>query len=162
MDEGTPLIVNLGKGRLGADAANVMGSLILTGLRNAAFTRENTLEQQRRPYFVSVDEFHNFTSETIAESLAELRKYGVGLTLSQQHSGQSSKATRDAVLGNMGSVIVFRLGIDDAPILSRYLQTPTERDLLNLPNHRAFVRLMVDGQQSRAFSMTTITPRLPS
>lgn len=156
MDDGTPLIVNLGKGRLGADAANVMGGLILTGLRNAAFTREDTPERQRRPFFVSVDEFHNFTSETIAESLAELRKYGIGLTLSQQHSGQSSKATREAILGNIGTVVVFRVGIEDAPIFTRYLQGSTERDLLNLPNHQAFVRLMIDGVQSRSFTAHSI------
>lgn len=158
MDEGKILIVNLGKGRLGSDAANVMGGLILTALRNAAFTREDQHEYQRRPFFVSVDEFHNFTSETIAESLAELRKYRVSLTLIQQHSGQASAETREAILGNVGTAIVFRLGIADAPIFARYLQGPSERDLLNLPNHLAYVRLMVDGEQSRAFTATTVPP----
>ena len=156
MDDGQILIVNLGKGKLGADAANVMGGLILTGLRNAAFSREGTPEAQRRPFFISVDEFHNFTSETIAESLAELRKYGVGLALAQQHSNQSSTATRDALLGNIGSSFIFRLGIGDSGIFSRYLQSPTEQDLLNLPNHRAFVRLLVDGVQSRTFTAETL------
>lgn len=158
MDDGQILIVNLGKGRLGSDAANVMGGLILTAIRNAAFTREEQPEHQRRPFFVSVDEFHNFTSEAIAESLAELRKYRVSLALSQQHSGQASADTREAILGNIGTAIVFRLGISDAPLFARYLQGPTECDLLNLPNHRAFVRLMVDGVQSRAFTATTLPP----
>jgi len=158
MDDGKILIVNLGKGRLGSDAANVMGGLILTGLRNAAFTRDSQAEQERRPFFISVDEFHNFTSETIAESLAELRKYRVSLTLSQQHSGQSSKEARESLLGNVGTVVAFRLGIGDAPVFSRYLQGPTEQDLLNLPNHRAYIRMMIDGEKSRAFSATTLPP----
>ena len=135
-----------------------MGGLILTAIRNAAFTREEQPEHQRRPFFVSVDEFHNFTSEAIAESLAELRKYRVSLALSQQHSGQASSDTREAILGNIGTAIVFRLGISDAPLFARYLQGPTECDLLNLPNHRAYVRLMVDGVQSRAFTATTLPP----
>lgn len=158
MDKGQILIVNLGKGRLGADAANVMGGLILTGLRNAAFTREDTPEDQRKPFFISIDEFHNFTSETIAESLAELRKYGIGMTLSQQHSNQSSNAVREALLGNVGSSFIFRLGIEDTSVFTRYLQSPTERDLLNLPNHRAYVRLMIDGVQCRTFTAETLPP----
>ena len=158
MDRGDILIVNLRKGRLGSDAANVMGGLILTAIRNAAFTREDQPERLRKPFYVSVDEFHNFTSETIAESLSELRKYRVSLTLAQQHSSQSSTETREALLGNVGTAMIFRLGVGDAPLFSRYLQSATERDLLNLPTHQAYVRLMVDGVQSRTFSMKTLPP----
>lgn len=158
IDDGTILIVNLNKGQLGSEAANVMGGLILTGLRNAAFTRQNTHEHQRKPYFVSVDEFHNVTSETMAESLSELRKYGLGLILAGQYFSQASKPTREAILGNVGTTIAFRLGIVDTLLMERYLQFPTEPDLLNLPNHRAFCRLMIDGVQSKAFSMETMPP----
>lgn len=158
MDEGGSLIVNLRKGRLGSDAANVMGGLILTALRNAAFTREDQPEAARRPFAIYVDEFHNFATKTIAESLAELRKYRVSLTLAQQFSTQSSEETREALLGNIGTAIVFRLGVNDTALFAKYLQCPTESDLLNLPNHRAYVRLMLDGAQTRTFSMKTLPP----
>jgi energy-coupling factor transporter ATP-binding protein EcfA2 len=158
IDEGQILIVNLGKGRMGAEPANVMGGLILTGLRNAAFSRYDTPVSDRTPYVVSVDEFHNFTTDSVAESLSELRKYGLSLTLAGQYLSQSSNIVQDAILGNVGTAIAFRLGISDAPKLSRYLQYPSERDLLNLPNHHAYCRLMIDGTQSKAFSMKTVVP----
>lgn len=152
------LIVNLAKGRLGSEYANVIGGLILTGLRNAAFSRANIPESERTPFFVLVDEFENFTTDTLAEGLAELRKYGLGLTLSAQFLSQAKTATREALLGNVGSVVTFRLGLHDAPYFARFHQWVTERDLLNLPNHQAYIRLMIDGVQSRAFTMWTIAP----
>jgi hypothetical protein len=158
IDDGTVLIVNLAKGRLGSELANIMGGLILTGLRNAAFSRQNVPEHARKPYAVSVDEFHHFTSETVAESLSELRKYGLSLTLAGQFLSQASKATQEAILGNIGSTITFRLGIKDTPQMTRYLQFPSEADLLNLPNHFAYCRVMIDGVQSQAFSMQTVPP----
>lgn len=158
IDEGQILIVNLAKGRLGSEPANVMGGLILTGLRNAAFSRYDMPPEDRKPFFVSVDEFHNFTSDTVAESLSELRKYGLSLTLAGQYLSQNSSAVQDAVLGNVGTAISFRLGISDAPRMARYLQFPKEADLLNLPNHHAYCRLMVDGQQTNTFSMKTVVP----
>lgn len=159
IDEGQILIVNLGKGRLGTEYADVMGGLILTGLRNAAFSRAFQPEHERSPYFVLVDEFENFATDTLAESLSELRKYGLGLSLSAQYLAQASTATREALLGNVGSVVTFRLGLSDTPYFARFHQWPTERDMLNLPNHHAYARIMIDGQQSRTFSMTTISDR---
>ena len=158
MDEGQTLIVNLSKGRLGAEAANIMGGLIVAGFRNAAFTREDLPEDQRQPYGILIDEFHNFTSETIAESLSELRKYRVHLTLAQQHSKQSDPTIRRSLMGNVGTSVIFRLGLEDADYFAQYLQHLHPLDLLNLPNHRAYCRLMIDGVQSRAFSMETINP----
>lgn len=156
MDEGQTLLVNLGKGQLGTEVANVLGGLVLTGLRNAAFSRSPG--QGRRPYFALVDEFHNFTSDTLAESLSELRKYGLGLTLAGQYFSQATKVTREAILGNVGSTIAFRLGVSDVSQMARYLQSPTEHDLLNQPNHQAYCRLLIDGTQSRTFSMKTHFP----
>lgn len=158
IDKRQILIVNLAKGRIGSEYANVMGGLILTGLRNAAFSRADLPEHERQPYFVAVDEFENFTTDTLAEGLAELRKYGLGLTLSAQFLSQAKSATRDALLGNVGSVITFRLGLSDAPYFARHHQWITERDLLNLPNHQAYICLMIDGVQSRAFTMWTVPP----
>ncbi len=158
IDDGTPLIINLAKGRLGSEAANVIGGLILAGLRNAAFSRQDQPISSRRPYFVAVDEFHNFTSETTAESLSEIRKYGLGLALSGQFLCQSSSTIQEAILGNVGTFITFRLGLSDTRLMERYLQFPSERDLLNQANHHAYCRLMVNGRQSRTFSMQTVAP----
>lgn len=158
IDQGQILIVNLAKGQLGSEVSNVLGGLVLSGLRNAAFTRQDTPEHIRRPYFVLVDEFHNFTSETVAESLSELRKYGLGLILAGQFLTQASWTTQQAILGNVGTSIIFRLGIADTLQMERYLQFPTERDLLNQPNHHAYCRLMINGTQSRTFSMKTLPP----
>lgn len=158
IEGGRTLIVNLSKGRLGSSYANVMGGLILTGLRNAAFSRALVPEAERTPYFVYVDEFENFSTDTLSEGLAELRKYGLGLTLSSQFLAQASTKNREALLGNVGSVITFRLGLSDAPYFARFHQWPTESDLLNLPNHQAYVRLLVNGVQTRAFSMRTLPP----
>ena len=158
MDSGQILIVNLARGKIGADLSNVMGGLILSNISNAAYSRQNVPENDRRPFMVLVDEFHNFTTQVIANSLSELRKYGVGMTLCQQFLSQSDKAVRDAILGNAGSLITFRVGPSDTALLSRYLQTVSERDLLNLPNYQAFIRLMIEGVQSRTFSMTSIPP----
>jgi len=138
IDDGTILIVNLAKGQLGSEVSNVMGGLILTGLRNAAFSRQGMLPQTRKPYFVSVDEFHNFTSDTVAESLSELRKYGLGLVLAGQYMAQSSAATQAALLGNVGTMIAFRLGLHDTRLMARYLGQPNEADLINQPNHHAY------------------------
>ncbi len=156
MDKGQSLIINLSKGRLGAEAANVMGGLILTAIRNAAFTREDQPEAVREPFMVYVDEFPNFTSETLAESLSELRKYRIGFTLAGQHLSQATRAVREALFGNVGTIVGFRVGPEDASYLSRYFQVPTEKDLLNLPNHAAYCRLMIDGTQSRCFSLRTL------
>ena len=158
MDEGEILIVNLAKGRLGNDIANVLGGLIVTSVMNAALSRHDLPEAARRPFFLHVDEFHNFTTSAFAGMLSETRKYGLGLTLAHQHIVQTERSVFEAVLGNIGSLIVFRVGVLDAPVLCRQLGTVEERDLVKLPNHRAFVQLMVDGQKSKAFTATTWAP----
>lgn len=155
MDRGEILVVNLAKGRLGADIANVLGGLIVTNLMHATFTRHDVPEADRRPFLLYVDEFHNLTTTAIAGMLSETRKYGLGLTLAHQHIVQTDPAVFDAVLGNVGSLMVFRVGASDAPVFARQLQDVAERDLINQPNYRAFVQLMVDGQKTKAFSATT-------
>ena len=154
MDEGRPLVVNLAKGRLGADVANVLGGLIVSSLTHAAFSRQDS--NVRRPYFCFVDEFHNFTTAQLADTLSEVRKYGIGLTLSQQHCQQSSSDVFAGIMGNVGSLVAFRTGVTDAPLIARQMGDVAERDLINLPNYHAFVRLMVDGERSRAFSARTL------
>ncbi len=156
MDQGQVLIVNLAKGRLGADTANVLGGLITSSIMNAAFTRYDQSEAERRPFMLYVDEFHNFTTAALASLLPETRKYALGATLVAQHVAQAEREVFDAILGNVGSLMIFRLGAQDAPIFERQLGAISARDLVTLPNHHAYVQLLVDGQKSRAFSARTL------
>ena len=156
MDEGQILIINLSKGHLGADVANVFGGLVVASIVNAAFSRQGLPEAQRRPFMLHVDEFHSFTTVAIADMLPETRKYGLGLTLVHQHIAQVDPAVFAAILGNAGSLMVFRVGAKDAPVFQRQLERVTLGDLVNLPNHRAFMRLMLEGQRTPAFSVETL------
>jgi len=158
MDEGTVLIVNLAKGRLGTDVSNVMGGLILSSLALAALSRESLPDRERQPYMIYCDEFQSFTTDAIADMLADLRKFAVGLALATQHTSRIDQSALDAIIGNVGSMISFRVGASDAPLLAKQFgaDVPTPRGLINLPNHEMYVRLMVDGKQSTPFSARTI------
>ena len=155
MDEGQILIVNLAKGRLGGDFANVLGGLIVSGLTHAAFTRP---VGQRRPFLLYVDEFHSFTTAALGDMLSEVRKYGLGLVLSQQHCQQTSAEVFAGIMGNTGSLLAFRTGALDAPLIARELGGLPPEQLSGLPNHEAWVRLMVDGTRTKPFSVTTFPP----
>jgi type IV secretory pathway TraG/TraD family ATPase VirD4 len=156
MDEGTPLVINLSKGQLGADISGVLGGLIMSMMANAAFTRDTLPVHRRRPYIIYADEFASFTTGTIAGMLSELRKYRVGLVLAAQYCSQIKTTILDAVLGNAGTFIVFRLGAQDAPLMSRQLGEVHPADIVNLPNFRMFIKLMVNGVQTKAFSAITL------
>lgn len=157
MDEGTILLVNVSKGRLGEESALVLGSLIVSTLGLAAFTRADTDPKSRRPYFVYLDEFHNFTTLMLANMMSELRKYGVGLVLAHQYMHQLDPDIRHATLGNAGTLIAFRVGPDDATILADEFQPVFDTlDLLNLPNRSIYLKLMIDGAPSKPFSANTI------
>ena len=153
MDEGQILIANLAKGRLGEDATNLLGGLVVSTIGLAALSRAETAPGTRRPFFLYVDEFQSFTTLAFVSMMAELRKYGVGLTLAHQHLHQLDEDVRHAVLGNAGSLISFRVGAEDAVYLAAELQ-PTFGilDLINLPNRHIYLRLIIDGTPSRPFS----------
>lgn len=159
MDQGKILIVNLSKGRLGADASGLLGSLLLSGLAAAALGRAAVPESERRDFFAYVDEFHGFTTRSLAEMLSELRKYRVGLVLAHQYLFQLELGLRDAVLGNAGTLICFRVGAADAEILEKEF-VPKFRvgDLVTLPNHHIYLRLMIDGRAGKAFSGQALGP----
>jgi len=159
MDEGQILIVNLSKGQIGSDLANVLGGLIVSSISNAAFSRHGTAEELRRPFMLYVDEFHSFTTESFANMLSETRKYALGVTLSQQYVDQSDRSVFEAILGNVGTLLAFRIGAADGSIVSRQLGKVRAEDVINQPNYSAFVRLMVKGAQTKAFSMTTLPPK---
>ncbi len=157
MDEGEILLVNLSKGLLGADTSLILGAMLLSTISLAALSRADSNE--RRPFFVYIDEFQTFTTLMLANMLPELRKYGVGLTLANQHLHQLEPDIRSAVLGNAGTLVSFRVGAEDAPYLAREFQ-PTfgVENLINLPNHSIYLKLMIDGAPSKPFSAGTMVP----
>uniref|UniRef100_E6QWQ2 Type IV secretion system coupling protein TraD DNA-binding domain-containing protein n=1 Tax=mine drainage metagenome TaxID=410659 RepID=E6QWQ2_9ZZZZ len=160
MDEGKILIVNLAKGRLGEDSANLLGALLVTTLGLAAFSRADVEERERRDYHVFIDEFQNFTTLSVANMISELRKFHVGLVLAHQHLYQLEPEVRHAVLGNVGTLVSFRLGPEDAQIIAREFEPVfAPLDLVNLPNHAIYLKLMIDRAPSRPFSATTLHPR---
>ena len=158
MDDGKVLLVNVAKGRLGEDSALILGSLVVSTLGLAAFSRAELPPNQRKPFFVYLDEFHNFTTLMLANMMSELRKYGVGLTLAHQHMHQLEPDIRHAVLGNAATLISFRVGPDDASVLAKEFQPKFEvEDLLSLPNRSIYLKLMIDGTPSKPFSAGAIT-----
>ncbi|MEO9614412.1 MAG: type IV secretion system DNA-binding domain-containing protein [Nitratireductor sp.] len=157
MDQGRTLVVNLAKGRLGADVANILGGLIASSLGLAAYSRQSQPIKKRKPYFLYIDEFHSFTTTAFADMLSELRKYRLGLVLSHQHTSQLDSGVLDAILGNVGTLMVFRVGANDSSILAKQLasRVPQPPDLVTLSNYEMYLKLMIDERQSKAFSVQT-------
>lgn len=153
MDEGRVLLVNLANGRIGSDSALTLGSLLVSTLGLAGLSRAETDPADRKPFFLYVDEFQSFTTLSFANMMTELRKFGVGLTLANQHLHQLEPDIRHAVLGNAASLLSFRVGAEDASLLAREFQPVFGvEDLMNLPNRSFYLRLMIDGAPGKAFS----------
>lgn len=132
------------------------GGLFVTTIGLAASSRADLPEAQRRDFFVYIDEFQSFTTLALANMLSELRKYRVGFTVAHQYLHQLEPDVRHAVLGNAGTIISFRVGAEDASYLAREFQPRFEGiDLLQLPNHRIYLKLMIDGMPSKPFSART-------
>lgn len=159
MDEGKALLVNLAKGRLGEDSSSLLGALLVTTIGLAAFSRADMPAANRRPFFVYVDEFQSFTTLALVNMFSELRKYRVGFTVAHQYLNQLDPDIRHAVLGNAGTIVSFRVGAEDAPYMMREFHERFEQlDLLQLPNHHAYMKVMIDGMPSRPFSAVTLPP----
>ena len=160
MDEGRVLLVNLAKGRLGEDSSSLLGGLLVTTIGLAAYSRADIPQEKRQEFFVYVDEFQSFTTMALANMLSELRKYRVGFTIAHQYMHQLDADIRHAVLGNAGTIITFRVGAEDAPYLvGEFVGQFDEIDLVQLPNYRIYLKLMVDGSPSKPFSAMTLAPR---
>jgi hypothetical protein len=137
----------------------VLGGLFVTALGLAAYSRADIAEEQRRPFFIYIDEFQNFTTLSIANMLSELRKFRVGMVLAHQYLHQLDPDIQHAVLGNAGTLISFRLGHEDAAFIAReFAPTFEPLDFMNLPNHDIYIKLMIDGTPSKPFSATTLPP----
>src|SRR5262249_19110331 len=160
MDEGKVLLVNLAKGRIGEDSSSLLGGLLVTTIGLAAFSRADVSAEQRRDFFVYVDEFQSFTTLAVANMLSELRKYRVGFSIAHQYLHQLEPDIRHAVLGNVGTIISFRIGAEDSPYMVREFAGYVEEiDLLQLPNHRVYLKLMIEGAPSKPFSAVPVRPK---
>jgi DNA helicase HerA-like ATPase len=157
MDDGKALIVNLDKGRIGEGPAAILGSLLVSHIALAGISRSERPEDERRDFFVYLDEFHTFATQSLATMLSELRKYRVGMVLAHQHLSQLDSAICDAVFGNVGTMISFRVGAADAQYIAReFAPTFAFTDLTSLPRYNMYLRLLIDGEQSQPFSAKTI------
>lgn len=157
MDSGHVLLVNLSKGKLGEDAGALVGALLVSTLARVGLERADQPEHERRDFAVYLDEFQTFVTLGLAAMLAELRKYRVSLVLAHQYLAQVELEIREAILSNVGTLIVFRVGPTDAKVLLPILGADLKADdLLRLPNHHAYVRILVDGAPVQAFSAETL------
>jgi hypothetical protein len=163
MDEGRILIVGISKGHLGEGNAHLLGALLVTAIAQAALSREDTPEKDRRPFHLYVDEFQNFATDSFGVVLSEARKYALTLTLAHQFLDQLPERLRLGVLGNCGSTISFRLGAQDAPTIARHLGLGNPAALSDLQNYRAIARLLVNGNPRDPVHLAmTPAPRLPN
>ncbi len=154
MDQGKILLINLSKGRIGDINANLLGMVITGKLLMAALSRVDAPEAARRDFNLYIDEFQNFTTDSIATILSEARKYRLNLTMAHQFIAQLDEKIRDAVFGNVGSQIVFRVGAQDAEFLVKQFEpTFSQNDLLNIDNLNAYVKLLVRGETSKPFNI---------
>jgi len=165
MDDGKVLIVNLSKGRLGEDNSTLLGALLVTSIQQAAMTRADIPETDRRDFSLYVDEFQNFTTGSFASVLSEARKFRLSLIVAHQYLSQLDDETSDAVFGNVGSIVAFQVGSDDAQRLAeqigKYPGQIAPENLSGLPKYTAYVRLLIDGMPSKPFSMQTLSPADP-
>lgn len=162
MDEGKILLVNLSKGKIGDINAGLLGMVITGKILMSALSRVDTPDTARRDFALYIDEFQNFTTDSIATILSEARKYGLSLTMAHQFIAQLTEKIRDAVFGNVGTQIVFRVGAQDAEFLVKQFEPVfSENDLLNIDNGRAYVKLLIKGQTAKPFNIRTLLPLVP-
>ncbi|MFH1671571.1 MAG: type IV secretion system DNA-binding domain-containing protein [Candidatus Portnoybacteria bacterium] len=163
MDNKKILLVNVSKGRVGEDNSALLGAMLITKIQLAAMERVRIPEDERKDFYLYVDEFQNFATDSFAGVLSEARKYRLNLTIAHQYVGQliteTTTMVRDAVFGNVGTIISFRVGAADAEFLEKEFAPEFDiQDLVNLENYSIYLRLMIDGANSRPFSAATLPP----
>ncbi len=159
MDDKKILLVNLSKGRTGELNSRLLGMIFVMKFQAAAMSRANVEEAQRPDFCLYVDEFQNFSTDSFATIMSEARKYRLNLIVANQFTTQLSEEIRDAVFGNMGTIVAFRVGQNDVEALSRYFKPIFEPDdLLRVPNYNAIVRTLINGVPTQPFSMAALPP----
>lgn len=156
LDQGKIFIANLSKGELGEDASTLIGSILVNAMQLAALYRSKQAENDRKPFYLYIDEAHSFISLSIAEILSEARKYGLSLFLAHQYIDQLQEEIRSAIFGNVGTLICFQIGAADAEYLEKEFDPVfTKEDLIALPRYEMYLKLMIDGSTSEPFSAGT-------
>ena len=159
MDSKKIFIMDLSKGKIGEDSSALIGAMLITKIQQAAMSRINIPEEEREDSYLYVDEFQNFATESFAGILSEARKYRLCMTLAHQYIAQLDEEVRDSVIGNAGTLVAFRIGADDAEFLEKeFAPEVAALDLVNLPNQKIYLKLMINGVTSRAFSADTLPP----
>ncbi len=159
MDKGKIVIINLSKGKIGEDNSALLGAMFITKFQLDAMSRANIPEKERKDFYLYVDEFQNFATDSFATILSEARKYKLNLTMANQYIAQMPEEVRDAVFGNVGTVLSFQVGFDDAEYISQqYGEEIMPPDLVSLSKYTSYMRLLVDGMPTKTFSLNTLPP----
>ena len=159
MDEGKILIANVSRGKIGEDASRLLGAFLVTKIQLAAMSRVDIPEKERRDFYLYVDEFQHFATESFANILSEARKFHLSLTMAHQYIKQMEEPVRDAVFGNVGTIVSFRVGAEDAEFLEKWFSPDfLMADIVNLGKYNVYLKLMIDGISSKGFSASTIPP----
>lgn len=163
MDKQKILLVNLSKGKIGEINSNLLGLILVSKIQIAALSRADMRETERKDFYLYIDEFQNFITDSIAIILSEARKYKLNLALAHQYIGQlvvnNDTRVRDAIFGNVGTIVSFRVGVDDAETLAQqFAPSVSEYDLINLERFHAYVRLLIDNSASKPFTLKTLAP----
>src|SRR3989344_171802 len=153
MDSGKILLVNLSKGKIGEDSTSLLGSMLITKIGLTALSRQDVEEEKRKDFYLYVDEFQSFATASFADILSEARKYHLNLILANQYLDQIDEKVRDAIFGNVGTIISFKVGLEDAKFLAEeFYPEFGQEDLINLPCYSIYLKLMIDGKTSKPFS----------
>jgi len=159
MDDQKILLVNLAKGKIGEINSNLLGLIIVSKILMAALSRTDISEDQRKDFYMYLDEFQNFATDSISTILSEARKYKLSLIMAHQFIGQLKDNIKDAIFGNVGSMMIFRTGIDNAEFLEKQFQPDFEAgDIINLDNLNAYVKLLVNNQPMQPFNVIVPLP----
>ncbi len=163
MDERKILIVNLSRGLIGEDNASLLGALLVTKIQMGAMSRADIDQTERVPFYLYVDEFQNFATDSFATILSEARKYALNLTVANQYIAQMSMEVKDAVFGNVGSIVSFRTSADDARVMLKYFEPKFEEtDMVHMHNRHFVISMTIEGEKAQAFSATSMNlPPLP-
>jgi len=159
MDKGKIVIINLSKGKIGEDNSALLGAMFITKFQLDAMSRAAIPEKDRKDFYLYVDEFQNFATESFATILSEARKYRLNLTMANQYIAQMPDEVRDAVFGNVGSILSFQVGFDDAEYIGQqFAEEVLPNDLVSLSKYTAYMRLLIEGMPSKTFSLATLPP----
>lgn len=162
MDKGKILLINLAKGEIGEINSNLLGMIFVTKLFTAALSRVDVEEDKRRDFYLYVDEFQNFSTDTFAQILSEARKFRLNLNITNQYIAQIPELIRDAIIGNVGTLVAFRIGVPDAEFMAKeFTPVADQTDLNNIDAFNAYVKLLIDNAPTRPFSMQTIQDKTP-